>query len=327
MKKIKTFHLSVPNEIELTFLDYGGIIQSLKVPDKNGLMDDVVLGFDSPEEYLNDHPYFGALIGRYANRINAGTFGLDGKEYNLSLNTPPTTLHGGERGFDKVIWEVDNGSDGKSFNLSYLSPDGENGFPGNLKVEVTYSVTVNRELVIDYRVTTDKPTPINLTNHSYFNLGGIKHPNILDHELWINADHFTVVNKDLIPTGEIFSVLGSKDFRTHKKIGDEIKNLPNGLDHNFVLNEVPLRDPKARLYHPSSGRMMEVFTTEPGLQVYTGNLLDGSIQGKEGISYQKNHALCLETQHFPDSPNHLHFPSTILRPEEIFNSKTIYRFS
>jgi aldose 1-epimerase len=327
MNDLKTFQLKIPNEIEVSIINFGGIIQSLKVPDKKGVMDDVVLGFDKPEDYLKEHPYFGAIIGRYANRINRGTFKLDNSEYKLNVNTLPVTLHGGIKGFDKVVWEVIGPGTDRSITLTYMSPDGEEGFPGNLSVDVTYSVTVNRELIIDYHATTDKPTPINLTNHSYFNLGGIAHHNIQDHELWINANHFSVIDENFVPTGEIFPVTGSKDFRNHKNIGEMLSNLPQGIDHNYVLNDAPLRDPKARLVHPITGRMMEVFTTEPGLQVYTGNFLDGSIRGKRETLYQKNHAICLETQHYPDSPNHSHFPSTILRPGEVFNSKTIYRFS
>lgn len=324
---IKTFELKIENEIEMTFLNYGGIIQSLKVPDKNGKMDDVVLGFDHPEDYLKDHPYFGALIGRYANRIREGKFILDGKLYSLAVNNPPNTLHGGLIGFDKVIWNVETGRDGRSCILKHESPDGHEGYPGKLKVEVTYTLTTTRELIIDYKATSDKVTPVNFTNHSYFNLAGKTEKNILDHELWINADHFTSVDDNLTPTGEIFSIKGSKDFREHKIIGQDIEHIPGGYDHNYVLNESPLRDPKARLIHPPSGRMLEIFTTEPGLQFYSGNFLDGSLTGKNGIKYQKHHGLCLETQHYPDSPNHPHFPSTLLQPGEVFLSKTMYKFS
>jgi aldose 1-epimerase len=320
--KIKTFHLKIPGQIEMTFLNYGGIIQSLKVPDHTHKMDDVVLGFDHVEDYKKVHPYFGALIGRYANRIKAGKFTLDDVEYELNINNPPNTLHGGHIGFDRVYWDVEMNPDGKSCTLKHESPAGHEGYPGNLSVEVTY-----RELIIDYKAQSDQATPINFTNHSYFNLGGVTKNTILDHELWINADHFTSVDGDLIPTGEIFTVKGSKDFRVHKLIGQDINQLPGGYDHNYVLNEVPLRDPKARLRHPPSGRTLEIFTTEPGMQFYSGNFLDGSLKGKGGVSYQKHHGLCLETQHFPDSPNHPFFPSAILRPSEIFNSKTIYQFT
>jgi aldose 1-epimerase len=327
MKKVQSYTLKIPNEIEVTFLNYGGIIQRIVVPDKKKKMDDVVLGFDDIEDYQKDHPYFGSLIGRYGNRISQGKFNLNNKKYTLAVNNGPNSLHGGLRGFDKVMWDVQKNSDGHSYTLSYQSPDGDEGYPGNLKVEVTYTISQSRELVIDYRATTDQQTPINLTNHTYFNLAGTTTNSILDHELWINADHYTAVDKDLTPTGEIFSAKGAKDFREHKKIGQDIEHINGGYDYNYVLNDAPLFDPKARLYHHASGRTLEVFTTEPGLQFYSGNFLDGSIRGKEGIPYQKYHGLCLETQHFPDSPNHSNFPTTILKPGEAFTSKTIYRFS
>lgn len=324
--KIETYTISIPGEIEVTFLNLGGIIQKIKVPDKNHNMADVVLGFDRIEDYLGPHPYFGALIGRYANRIAEGKFQQEGKLHQLSTNEGAHTLHGGVRGFDKKIWKVNKNHDGLSFTLAYEAPDGEEGFPGKLNVEVTYTLSQGRELIIDYKATTDKATPINLTNHSYFNLSGGQE-NILNHELWINADHFTAVNDQLVPSGEIFSVKGSKDFRTHKKIGQQLAHLPHGFDHNYVLNQAPLRDPKARLFHPTSGRMLEIFTTEPGLQFYSGNFLDGRLIGKNNFPYHKHQGLCLETQHFPDSPNHAHFPDTILRPGTVFQSKTIYKFT
>lgn len=320
--KIQSYTLKIQNQIEMTFLNYGGIIQSLKVPDKNGLMEDIVLGFDDPEDYQRiDHPYFGAIIGRYANRIARGSFELNGEKYNLAINNGPNTLHGGLKGFDKNFWDVKLNSDQHSYTLSHESPDGTEGYPGNLKVEVTYTLTGGRELVIDYRATTDKETIINLTNHSYFNLAGTKDQDILAHELWINSDYYTLIDSDLIPTGDLQGVHGEKDFREHRMIKH------GGYDHNFVLNEVPLYDPKARLVHPPSGRMMEVLTTEPGLQFYSGNFLDGTIKGKGGIHYKQHYGLCLETQHFPDSPNHPKFPSTVIRPGEVFTSKTIYKFS
>lgn len=324
--KIESYTLSIPDEIEVTFLNLGGIIQKIKVPDKNQSMADVVLGFDQPEDYLAPHPYFGALIGRYANRIAEGQFQLEGKLHQLSTNEGGHTLHGGIKGFDKKFWDVTKNPDGLSFTLTYEGPDGEEGFPGRLKVEVTYTLSKGRELIIDYKATTDKSTPINFTNHSYFNLSGGAE-DIRNHELWINADHFTAVNDQLIPSGEIFTVKGSKDFRTHKNIGQELAHLPHGFDHNYVLNQAPLRDPKARLFHPASGRMLEIFTTEPGLQFYSGNFLDGSLIGKNNQPYYKHQGLCLETQHFPDSPNHAQFPDTILRPGALFQSKTIYKFT
>lgn len=325
--KTQSFNLSIPGEIDLTFLNYGGIIQKLIVPDKKGRMDDVVLGFEDPEDYKKDHPYFGAIVGRYANRIAGGKFTLDGKTYSLKINNGPNALHGGLIGLDRVYWNVERNVDGMFYTLTHESPDGHEGYPGNLKVEVTYRLSNSRELIIDYRATTTKPTPVNLTNHSYFNLGGPEAETILDHELWINADHYTVVDANLTPTGDIFSVIGAKDFTEHKTIGKDIDHINGGYDHNYVLNESPLHDPKARLYHPASGRTLEVFTTEPGIQFYSGNFLDGKLRGKKGIKYGKHHGLCLETQHFPDSPNHPQFPNTILRPGEVFYSKTIYRFS
>lgn len=325
--KIETFKLSIPNELELTFLNYGGIIQRLRVPDKNGKMDDVVLGFDEPEDYTKDHPYFGALIGRYANRIAKGRFQLEGKHYELAINNGPNSLHGGLIGFDRVLWEVKENPDHFSYTLFHRSPHGHEGYPGNLDVEVTYTISKSRELIIDYKVTTDHATPVNLTNHAYFNLSGISEKNILEHELWINADKFTEVDSDLTPTGKLIDVTGPMDFREHKTIGRDIDKVPGGYDHNYVLSNIPLRDPKARLVDPQSGRMLEIFTTQPGIQFYSGNFLDGSLIGKNRIRYQKHQGLCLETQHFPDSPNHKHFPTTVLRPGEEFISKTIYKFS
>lgn len=327
MSKIECFELKIPGQIEMTFLNYGGIIQKLLVPDKNGKMEDIVLGFDNPEDYLNTHPYFGALVGRYANRIAKGEFTLHGERYHLAVNNGPNSLHGGLKGFDKAYWKVKKNPDNHSFTLTHFSPDGDEGYPGNLNIEVTYTLTEKRELVIDYKATTDRETVINLTNHSYFNLGGRNGSDILNHELWINADYYTVVDSDLTPTGNLMEVRGPRDFLTHKKIGKDIEHVPGGYDHNWVLNEAPLYDPKARLVHPYSGRMMEVFTTEPGIQFYSGNFLDGTIRGKDKVRYEKHQGLCLETQHFPDSPNHPKFPTTVLKPGEVFTSKTIYKFS
>lgn len=320
--KIESFQLKIPHQIEITFLNYGGIIQCLKVPDKFGTIGDVVLGFDDPEDYQRiDHPYFGAIVGRYANRIANGEFSLNGKRYELPKNDGPNSLHGGIKGFDKAFWKVQMNPDKHSCTLTLESPDGDQGYPGNLNVEVTYTLTNGRELVIDYRASSDKDTFINLTNHTYFNLGQDHDRDILGHELWINADKYTAVDENLTPTGELTEINGDMDFREHRAIGH------GGYDHNFVLNEAPLYDPKARLIHPPSGRMMEVFTTEPGLQFYSGNFLDGKIIGKRQRAYHRHHGLCLETQHFPDSPNHPNFPSTLLKAGEVFTSKTIYKFS
>lgn len=325
--KIQTYTLSIPDEIEITFLNYGGIIQTLKVPDKNGKMEDVVLGFDNPEDYLKDHPYFGALIGRYANRIKNGSFTIGKNTYSLPKNEGANTLHGGVKGFDKVFWDVHKNLDGHSCTLRYESPDMEEGFPGKLQVEVTYTINRGREFVIDYKIRSNKATPVNLTSHAYFNLGGPSSSSILDHELWINSDSITEVNENLIPTGEIVPVKYPFDFRQHKRIGLDLEKVPGGYDHNFVLNEVPIYDPKARLRDPVSGRMMEILTTEPGLQFYSGNFLSGTLTGKNGMKYQKHSGLCLETQHFPDSPNHPHFPSTLVGPLAPYFSKTIYKFT
>lgn len=325
--KIQTYTLSIPDEIEITFLNYGGIIQKLKVPDRKGKMEDVVLGFDNPEDYLKDHPYFGALIGRYANRIKNGSFTIGKNTYSLPKNEGANTLHGGVKGFDKVFWDVQKNLDGQSCTLRYESPDMEEGFPGKLRAEVTYTINRGREFVIDYKVSSNKATPVNLTSHAYFNLGGPSSSSILDHELWINSDCITEVNEELIPTGEIVPVKYPFDFRQHKRIGLDLEKVPGGYDHNFVLNDVPIYDPKARLMDPVSGRMMEILTTEPGLQFYSGNFLSGALTGKNGMKYQKHSGLCLETQHFPDSPNQPHFPSTLVGPLAPYFSKTIYKFT
>lgn len=323
--KVETYKLKLDGIIEVQFLNYGGIIKSLRVPNRMGMMDDVVLGLDHAEEYLNPHPYFGAIIGRYGNRIHQGKFRLNGQNYQVSVNNGDHSLHGGVRGFDKVFWEVSPGSL-NSYTLQYTSPDGEEGFPGELKVKVTYSVTSLRELVIDYEATTSKATPLNLTNHTYFNLTGDPHKNILGHELWIDADRYTEVDQHLIPTGELLKVTGPMDFLKPKLIGLDIDKTSSGYDHNYVLNQVTGNRARARVYEPRSGRVMEVFTTEPGIQFYSGNFLDGSLHGKKNVPYQKHYGFCLETQHFPDSPNQPHFPSTILSPGERFSSRTIYRF-
>jgi aldose 1-epimerase len=325
--KIEKYNLKIPNLIEVSFLNYGGIIQNIFVPDAKGRVDDVVLGFDDPADYKGPHPYFGALIGRYANRIANGKFSLEGKSYQLHINNGPNSLHGGLTGFDRVFWSVQKNPDALSYTLTHHSPHLHEGYPGEVNTQVTYTVTKGAELVIDYKVTSDRPTPVNVTNHSYFNLGGTECDNILDHELWLNADAITVINDNLTPTGEIRKVDPTFDFRDHKRIGIALSSTSQGFDHNFILNEAPLYDPKARLMEPISGRMMEVFTTEPAIQFYSGNFLDGSITGKKGIKYRKHQGLCLETQHFPDSPNHPEFPSTIVSPENPLFSKTIYKFT
>jgi aldose 1-epimerase len=322
--------------VEVRAMNYGGIILSLRIPDRKGQLADIVLGHDKAEGYMPNPPYLGAIVGRYANRIANGTFTLDGKTYTLPKNDGPNTLHGGiTRTFDKVLWDGEplKGKNGVAF--TYLSKDGEEGFPGNLKITVTYTLTDSNELVIDYQATTDKATPINVSQHSYFNLKGEGNGDILDHEIMINADKFTPVDKNLIPTGELRAVKGTPlDFTTSTKIGARIEDpyeqmaLGHGYDHNFVLNRKGAGlSLAARVYEPTTGRVLEVSTTQPAVQFYTGNFLDGSVTGKEGHVYKRRYGLCLETQHYPDSPNHADFPSTILKPGEKFHQTTVFKFS
>jgi aldose 1-epimerase len=330
------YTLTNSHGVEVRAMTYGGIILSLRVPDRKGQLADIVLGHDKMEGYIPNPPYLGAIVGRYANRIANGTFTLDGKTYNLPKNDGPNTLHGGvTRTFDKVVWDAApvKGKNGVTF--TYLSKDGEEGFPGNLTTKVTYTLTDSDELVIDYEATTDKATPINVSQHSYFNLKGQGNGDILDHEIMINADKFTPVDKNLIPTGELRPVKGTPfDFTTSTKIGSRIDDnyeqltLGHGYDHNFVLNRKGAGlSLAARVYEPTTGRVLEVSTTQPGVQFYTGNFLDGSVTGKEGLVYKHRYGLCLETQHFPDSPNHPDFPNTILRPGEKFHQTTVFKFS
>ena len=320
--------------ITVKVMTYGAIITEIDVPDKNGKLDDVVLGFDSLDGYLGKHPYFGATVGRVANRIAKGKFTLNGQEYSLSVNDGPNTLHGGLKGFDKVIWKAGPvaTADGPSVKMNYRGKDGEEGYPGNLDVSVQFTVTAKNELRIAYTATTDKATPINLSNHSYFNLGGRTAESILGHDLMLAADHYTPVDETLIPTGEIAPVAGTPlDFTKPTAIGARIKEMkgePGGYDHNFVLKSggksLALA---ARIYEPRTGRLMEMFTTEPGVQFYTGNFLDGTNTGKSGIAYKKNHGFCLEAQHFPDSIHHPNFPQAVLEPGQTYRQATIYRFS
>jgi aldose 1-epimerase len=314
-------------------MTYGAIVTEIDVPDRNGKLANVVLGFDDLASYLRGHPHFGAATGRFANRIAKGRFTLDGREYKLPVNNPPNTLHGGSKGFDKVVWKAQDatGPGGQAVKLSYLSPDGEEGFPGNLSVSVTYTVTPADELRIDYTATTDKPTPVNLTNHSYFNLAGPASGPILGHELTLAADEYTPADETMIPTGKIESVKGTPlDFTSPTPLGAriaEIKGSPGGYDHNYVLR-ADTKSPAlaARVRDPGSGRVLEMRTTEPGVQLYTSNFLDGSLKGKDGVVYKKHQAFCLEAQHYPDSVNHANFPSTILRPGATYTQTTIYRF-
>jgi len=309
--------------------NYGGTLLELWTPDKSGKSGDVILGYDSLSGYLQkSNPYFGAIVGRYANRIHHGSFTIDGKTYTLALNNGNNTLHGGIKGFDKVIWTVDQVND-SSLALSYSSRDGEEGFPGNLNVKVVYTVKSSNELVIDYTALTDKKTPINLTNHAYFNLSAGKDSTILNQELKINASKFTPVNDSLIPTGGAASVAGTAmDFKKAKKIGQDIVDVKGGYDHNFIIDKKDSAlATAATVFDPGSGRKMEVWTTQPGIQFYTGNFLDGSLTGRDGKKILKHGAFCLETQHFPDSPNQPSFPGTILEPGQTFHEVTVYAFS
>jgi aldose 1-epimerase len=334
---VDLYTLTNSQGIQTSITNFGGIVVSLLIPDRDGRLADVVLGFDSLEGYLGGHPYFGAIVGRYGNRIANGAFTLEGKQYSLAQNNNQNHLHGGLKGFDKAVWKATGilGEKGPGLALTYLSRDGEEGYPGNLMVTVTYILTDENDLRIHYRATTDKPAPVNLTNHSYFNLAGQGEGDILGHELTIHADRFTPVDEGLIPTGELRSVEGTPlDFRQSMPIGarideeDEQLGFGGGYDHNFVVNrtsgELALA---ARVHEPTTGRVLEVFTTEPGVQFYCGNFLDGSIVGKGGKVYKKRYGFCLETQHFPDSPNKPHFPSTILRPGDEYSTTTVYSFS
>lgn len=323
--------------MELSITNYGGIITALKVSDRIGAFADVVLGFEHLDGYLEGHPYFGAIVGRYANRIGGATFTLDGMTYHLAANNGANHLHGGVAGFDKAVWAPHPRStpDGPQLELTYVSDDGEEGYPGRLEVSVTYTLAHTDELRIVSRATTDRPTHVNLTNHSYFNLAGADSGDILDHRLTLNADRFTPVDASLIPTGEIREVAGTPmDFRKPVAIGDRIDDddeqlrVGSGYDHNFVLNSEgePLSY-AARVSEPTTGRVLDVLTSEPGLQFYTANFLDGSKTGKAGAVYGRRCAFCLEAQHYPDSPNRPEFPSTILRPGEIYETTTVYRFS
>ncbi len=332
---------TVTNEqgVEMRVTNYGGIIVSLRVPDAQGNLEDITLGYDSLAGYVRVNPYFGAIIGRYGNRIARGTFELDGQTYNLATNDGPNHLHGGVRGFDKVVWAATpfERANESGIIFTYTSPDGEEGYPGTLEAKVTYTLTDSNELIFDYEATTDKATPVNLTQHTYFNLTGDPANDILGHELEINANAFTPVNATLIPTGELRPVEGTPfDFTEPETIGarinanDEQLRFGQGYDHNFVLDREDAGEDElilaARVVEPESGRTMEVRTTEPGIQFYSGNFLDGTITGKDGVTYARRTGFCLETQHYPDSPNQASFPSTILRPGERYTSRTIYRF-
>lgn len=331
---IEIFTLRNAAGIELKAINYGGIITSLRVPDRAGTLDDIVLGFDRLDGYLKEHPFFGAIIGRYGNRIAKGRFSLGGQTYTLATNNGPNHLHGGNKGFDKVAWRAEPVAGRNALTFTRTSPDGEEGYPGTLTVEVTYTLTDKNELVVDYRATTDKLTVVNLTQHSYFNLAGQASGDILGHQLMLNADRYTPVDETLIPTGERALVTGTPfDFRRPTaigaRIGDAHPQLKNGLgyDHNWVLNRSGSGlQLAARVIEPKSGRMMEIRTTEPGIQFYSGNFLDGTLAGKGGAVYRHRTGFCLETQHFPDSPNRPSFPSTVLKPGQEYRTSTVFTF-
>lgn len=334
-RAVEMYTLRNANGLEAEIITFGGIIRALRVPDREGNADDVVLGFDSLSQYLDGHPYFGAVVGRYANRIARGTFTLDSVTYQLALNNGMNHLHGGTQGFDKVLWDAQSFESDSSSGLrfTYLSPDGEEGYPGNLQVTVTYTLDDLNQLTFDYRAETDKATIINLTNHSYYNLSGME-DDILDHVLQIYADQYLPVDSTLIP-GEAAPVAGTPfDFTSPERIGARIRENARqlrhggGYDHCYILNETE-DEPglAATLYDPESGRVMHVYTTEPGLQLYSGNFLDGSLTGKGGRQYVHRSGLCLETQHFPDSPNRPEFPSVRLAPGEEYHSRTVTRFT
>jgi aldose 1-epimerase len=327
---VTEYTLTNSSGMQVSILNYGGTVTKLIVPDKNNNMGDVVLGFDSFDGYLQKNdPYFGSLVGRYANRIANGKFTLDGKTYTLAGNDHGNSLHGGIKGYDKVMWTAEKSGD-NSLKLTYQSKDGEEGYPGNLTAQVIYTVGSDNSLKIDYTATTDKATPVNITNHCYFNLSAGKDSTILNHQLQLNADKYTPVNDKLIPTGKIAGVKETPmDFTTPKLIGRDIQNVKGGYDHNWILNRNGNDLEKAAaLYDSASGRFMEVLTTEPGIQFYSGNFLDGTLKyTKNGQKYVQHGALCLETQHYPDSPNQPSFPNTILKPGETYRHTTVYRFS
>jgi aldose 1-epimerase len=326
--KVYLYTLTNSKGTVVTITNYGGTVTSFVTADKNGNRSSVIIGFDSLSGYLAHPPYFGALVGRYGNRIGDAKFRLDGKEYRLAANNRKNSLHGGLKGFDKVVWTPTVMNDTMpTIMLSYVSKDGEEGYPGNLKVIVHYTLTDDNELKIEYAATTDKATPVNLTNHSYFNLTGDVSNTILNHTLMIDADNYTPVDTSLIPTGEIKPVKGTPfDFTTAKAIGKDIDSVKGGYDHNFVLNKKDNALQKVAVLSDSiSGRTMEVYTTEPGLQFYTGNFLDGKFINRDGKPINQHTALCMETQHFPDSPNKPNFPSTILQSGQEYHSETVYK--
>ena len=329
-KAIDLYTLTNAAGIEISITNFGGRIVTLKTPDRDGKLADIMLGFDSLEPYVAKNPYFGALIGRYANRIADGQFVLDGHTYNLAKNNGPNSLHGGFIGFDKVRWDAEPGD--SSLTLHYTSNDGDEGYPGTLRTTAVYTLGDDNSLSLEFRATTDKPTVLNLTNHSYFNLAGHAHGTVLDHDVMINADQFTPVNEHLIPTGETCPVADTPfDFLTPHRVGDRIDAdnhqiaLGKGYDHNYVINGSGMRL-AARASHSGTGRVMEVHTTQPGMQFYTGNHLPDKLDGKAGAVYGFRAGFCFETQHFPDSPNQPQFPSVVLQPGDTFHQQTVFKF-
>jgi aldose 1-epimerase len=329
-KAVALYTLTNDKGVKARVTTYGAILVSLEVPDRNGRLGDIVLGYETLDGYVKNNPYFGAIVGRYGNRIAKGRFTLDGSTYKLATNNGENHLHGGLKGFDKVVWKAAEIKEARvvGVRFTYLSKDGEEGYPGNLAVTVDYKLNNDNELALSYEATTDKATPVNLTHHSYWNLAGAK-TDVLSHELQLNADKYTPVDAGLIPTGALAPVKGTAmDFTAPMTIGSRIAKVEGGYDHNYVLTrEGTGLAPAARLSDPQSGRVMEIRTTEPGIQFYSGNFLDGTITGKDGIVYKKHFGLCLETQHFPDSPNHPNFPTTILKPGQTYKSLTVHKFS
>ena len=329
-EKVSEFILSNPGGITVSIITWGGIIRSITAPDSHGKRADIVLGFDSLEPYQERHPYFGTITGRYANRIAKGSFTLDGETYSLAKNNGPNHLHGGAQGFDRKVWAAATSrtADSAILTLSYKSADGEEGYPGEVSVQVAYTLSADNSLAVQYTATTTKATPINLTNHSYFNLAGHNSGDVLKQSLTIEAERYVPVDETSIPLGPLAPLEHTAfDFRTPHSIGDKITDAGIGYDHTYVLSDAPRTlHFAARAEDPQSGRFIELLTTEPGVQLYTGNYLDGSVKGKGGVVYKKHAGFCLETQHFPDSPNQPGYPSTILRPGESYTSKTMMKF-
>jgi aldose 1-epimerase len=332
-REVKLFTLKNKNGITVKITNWGATVVSVLMPDKNNVFEDVVLGFDSLKNYETNPAYFGCVVGRYGNRIAKGKFKLDGAEYTLATNNDPNHLHGGKIGFDKVLWKIEPSKEANTLTLSYLSKDGEEGYPGNLKVQVKYALLEDNTLDISYSATTDKATPVNLTNHTYFNLSGNTKKNVLNHELYLNSQRHLPVDATLIPTGELATSAGTPfNFYSGKKIGTDIGlddpqlKIAGGFDHCHIFEEHQEAEAVASIFDDETGRYVECFSTEPAVQFYSGNFLNGSIVGKGNVKLWKNYGMCLETQHYPDSPNQSAFPNTILKPGETYQSKTSYKF-